>query len=357
MGYASLTYANDGSILSTTVLHDIVGCVTGRFSSSVQLQGATVATSEIVNTLGQNWNFTHPTSSSFIPTTPNVSSSSWVLTAPCVNPSKTKYVRLTNIAKNGGNVTVINSSASLNNQYISSSANCSGIWIQAATSASNANTLINQTWYNDMPATGTREGASVINGTNIIISWSSRHIVIWSNAGPSTGIFITTGYVEFPETDVTTAQNVTPAAMLIERNGNLTSSITTYGPSYTTNQRIPIGEIQLPSFYNPITAVTGPVSFNGLVNNTDILTSTLSNGRPTNTIPTINTSGTTHLMFVPLIINLMSTGNPIMYLSTFSNMYVVANSLGTGGDTITVGNDTYAYLPSNTGMSFVVRKG
>lgn len=361
MGYASLNVPNNGSVLATTVLHDIVGCITGQFSSSAQLRGANTASSEIVNTLGQNWNIAYPSANNFVPTTPNNTLASWVLTAPCINPSKTKYIRLTNWAKglNTGQNVINQSGTGATNQYTTSNVVWTvGILPQACLSASSQTSLVAETFYSTETTTNGSvvSACNLLNGNNIILSWSSRHFVIWSNNVSTTTNFMLYGYVEFPETDVTVAQNLIPATWLIERNTNLVGSVAVYAPGNTSNSII--GDILFPSYYNIRTSTLGPASFVGTANSTDISMSTVgTTPRTVNTIPTINNAGSNRLMLTPIIINMMSFGQPNMYLSSYSNMYIVANNLGNGGDTITVGTDTYAYLPSNTGMSFVVKRG
>lgn len=360
MGYARLLFPNNGTLPITTVLHDIVGCITGRFSSSVQLQGALTG-SEIINTLNQNWNFAHPTSSSFINNTPNNALSSWVLTAPCVNSSKTKYIRLANIAKSigGAGPQIANSGvgpANLYNINVGPATGMAGVLMQACLSASNATTLISGSWYATNNTDADQDRWDVFTGNQIIVSWSSRHFIMWSNAvARLTPNYLMMAYIEFPETEYTIAQNLVPAYLLIERNGGFDAFVGSYNPSTTNSGNN--GDILVPDFFNIQTSTKSSVALTALANSSDRLWSSgwTSTVRPSTTIPTVDAFGANIRQFLPISIGVLSRGIPYAHLSTYSNLYITANNLGNGGANVQVGSDTYAYLPGDT-LSFVVKK-
>lgn len=361
MGYVRLNFPNTGTVPITTVLHDIVGCVTGRFSSSVQLQGALTG-SEIINNLNQNWNFAHPTSSSFINNTPNNALSSWVLTAPCINPSKTKYIRLVNAAKSQNNLgpqigSTGNVAGNLYNVNPAGTAiGMAGVLMQACLSASNATTLISGSWYATNTPDAEQDRWDVFTGNQIIVSWSSRHFIMWSNAvARLTPNYLMMAYIEFPETEYTIGQNLVPAYLLIERNGGFDSFLGSYNPSSTNSGNN--GDILVPDFFNIQTSTKSSVALTALANSSDRLWSSGWSWpvRPTVTTPTINDTGTNIRQFVPISIGVLSRGIPYAHLSLYSNLYITTNNLGSGGDNIQVGGDMYAYLPGDT-ISFVVKK-
>lgn len=360
MGYARLLFPNNATVLTTTVLHDIVGCVTGRFSSSFQLQGANVSGSEIVNTLGQNWNFTYPVSSGFANSVPNNTSGSWVLTAPCVNPTKTKYVRLTSayMQNNNAGTQLAQTGTGVTNQYnwFNGSTSTAGVLLQTATSASSATTLINPSWYGPVNTGANISFPNIFTGTNIIISWSSRHLVMWSNSAASNSDHtMVMGCIEFPEIEMTIARNLLPVAFIIERLGNLASNIGAYAPfNHNANT---YGDILIPEFYNSPTNSVGGTSLGGIFTTFESLCTTMMQigTKPTVSIPTIDANGANIRQFLPMSVAMLTRGNPFMHLSAFSNMYVVAPGLGNGGDTIQVGGDAYAYLPGSA-TAFVVKK-
>lgn len=355
MGYARLTYPNNNTIRTTSILHDIVGCVTGRFSSSVQIITATSA--ELVNTLGENWNFLYPSSSSFVNNAPDINIASWVLTSPCIDNSKIKYVRLFNYYKNSTFSVNITGAVARNLYTIGASNDGNGgILLQAGTSASNATTLTNPTFFNTNNTLGDT-GALVLNGTTILVSWSARHLIVWSDksgctpGGNSPALF---GYLEYPETDVTVAKNRVPAGFLIERNGTLDVAPTLYGP-YDAGNTATYGDIQFPEFYNCSTTSTASVSLAGLTGTFDNLTTTIGASKPISTIPTIDQNNINTRMMVPIVVNALSVGVPNIHLSKYTNVYIVADNLGSPGTILSGSVGQYMYIPTD-GFSFAVKR-
>jgi hypothetical protein len=346
MGFATLTYATDGSIRSTTVLHDIVGIITGTFTSTSQLTGAIQAQSEII-TSNSNWSFLFPASTSFVPATPNINLASWVLTAPCVNTSKTKYIRLTNINSNTLNVT----GAVAGNVY--NGTVTTGLLLQGATGATNSTTLTNQTWYN----TSTSGIRGVIRGSKIYISWSDRHLILFSNiltnaTTPSAGIM---ACIEFPETTATQVSTATPMAVI--------GVATTYGTQTATAPASGdfAGFAILPDYYNISTASRAMASIVTLSTTNDQLYSTAITNRFQPTNSTINSTGSTRISIVPLMYSMLSKGYSPLYISEYSDMYLVAAGLGSPGDTISIGNDLYVYLPcgpsgTTSAAAYIIKK-
>jgi len=345
MGFATLTYATDGSVRSTTVLHDIVGIITGTFTSTSQLTGAIQNQSEII-TSNSNWSFLFPESTSFVPATPNINLASWVLTAPCVNSSKTKYIRLTNVNSSTLNTT----GAVIGNVYNGTADR--GVLLQGASGATNATTLINQTWYNN--STSTR---GVIRGSNIYISWSDRHLILFSNVItnatiPNAGIMAS---IEFPETTATQLSGATPVVFLTEVTGYLTQQLVIPGnPSLT-------GFATLTDYYNISTISRSLASIAILSTTNDQLYSTAITNRFQPTNSTINRTGSTRISIVPLMFSMLSKGYSPLYISEYSDMYLVAAGLGSPGDTISIGNDLYVYLPcgpssTTSAAAYIIKK-
>jgi hypothetical protein len=348
MGFAKLTYATDGSIRSTTVLHDIVGVITGTFTSTSQLTGAIQAQSEIVNTINSNWSFLYPASGSFVPATPNVNLASWVLTAPCVNTSKTKYIRLTNY--NTGNIN--QTGAVTGNIYNGGTSR--GIILQGATSASTATTIVNGTFYQ----TNTSGNLSMLRGSQIFISWSNKHLILYSNLANS-GTSATAGimaYLEFPETTATQVSGATPAVVLWVFDLYLTDNGYT-SPSGIGAQNHAI----LPDYYNISAASRGMANIASLSTAFDRLYSTAITNtfQPINS--TINSAGSSRINIVPLMFSMLSKGYSPLYISEYSNMYLVAAGLGSPGDTISIGSDLYVYLPgggsgTTSSPAYIIKK-
>ena len=354
MGFARLHYPRDGSVRSTTVLHDIVGVITGNFTSVTQLTGAVQNLSEIVNTDNSNWNILFPAPANFVPATPNVNIASWVLTAPCVNSSKTKFVRLTNV-----NLVTINITGEVaGNVY--GPAKTLGITQQSATGATNSTTLVNETWYGQ----GTNVGRqATINSPDIYISWSQHHLLIFGDI--MTDGFIQYGIlasIEFPETSVTTASNTLPVIQLIERGFSLVTTLLTV-PNATNDSQV--STAIFPQFYNIQTATTAMANLATLMasvtNSLDQRFSTLVGNQLLPTTLTRDRNNNSRILLMPMIINLLSLGHTPMYLSRLTNIYLVQPGLGSPGETVTVGSDTYVYLPTGvpsntTSYAFLVKK-
>jgi hypothetical protein len=329
MGFAKLTYATDGSIRSTTVLHDIVGIITGTFTSTSQLTGAIQNQSEII-TSNSNWSFLFPASTSFVPATPNINLASWVLTAPCVNTSKTKYIRLTNI-----NLGTINQVGDVTGNIYNGGSN-RGVILQSATDATNATTLSNATWYSTSSSTSNN---GVLRGSEIYISWSNRHLIIYSTLTASVDAGLIAS-IEFPETTATQLSGALPVVALWARNGYLTQSNVTAPTSGGLT-----GFAILPDYYNISAASRGMANIATLSTTNDQLYSTAITNRFHQTNSTINSAGSTRISIVPLMFSMLSKGYSPLYISEYSDMYLVAAALGSPGDTISIGSDLYVYLP------------
>jgi hypothetical protein len=356
MGFARLSYSRDGSVRSTTVLHDIVGVVTGNFTSVTQLTGAVQNLSEIVNTDNSNWNILFPAPENFVAATPNVNIASWVLTAPCVNSSKTKFVRLTNV-----NLTTINIAGAVAGNVYGPSKSL-GITQQSATGATSATSLSNETWYGAGSGTGRQ---ATINGSDIYLSWSRYHLLIFGDLDtePTLTTLGILASMEFSETSVTIASNTLPVIQLIEKSSLLSALSTVTGPSSLSSGSI--GFAIFPQFYNIQTGTTAMANLAGLMTSVssslDQRFSTLVGNQLLPTTLTRDRNNNSRILLMPLIVNLLSIGHTPMYLSKLTNIYLVQPGLGSPGETVTVNSDTYVYLPTGapsnlTNYAFLVKK-
>lgn len=345
MAFAKLSYAVDGSVRSTTVLHDIVGVITGQFTNVNQLTGAIAAQSEIINTENKNWNILHP-AGSFVPSTPNINVASWVLTAPCINPSKTKFIRLTNVISSN---VITHTGAVANNTYT----NANGITLTACTDAINSTTLTNETWRNTNSGPAT---SAFIRGSTIYISWSDRYVFIYSPYFNSTSGTISGGmrsYIEFPETPVTQGSNTVPTVMLVESGSYLNYAGALIIPGSTNASSISVAIV--PNFYTVGTNSSGMFSVSDGISASDKRLSTaISNGLMP-TVSTIDRFGNNRINIMPMTIHASSFGHAPFYLSVFSNIYIVPQNLGSFGETISVGGDLYTYLPT-PGFCFIIKR-
>jgi hypothetical protein len=370
MGFAKLSYANNGTVLSTTVLHDIVGCITGNFTSTDQLKGAIKEQSEIITGNTGHWKMEFPMIT--LPENPVNTYTSWVLSAPCVDTDKTKYIRLCNYSSAGvGNGYILANSGgtgALNSYFLpangsSSTTQYSGIYLQAITGASSETAVSNPTYYNFSINNNSRGPVmNIMNGSVLYISWSARHIVIWSSTsgflstttGGTTPLLI--AYFEYPETELNQSTTATPTIYFLDRNANFSAGITQYSGFEVTTYAV--GAMLIPQYYSTSTNSTTPLCFSSPLNTNDRICSTISNTAFINySAPTITSTGANSAMMVPIIVSPMSKNYPPMYLSEYSNVFLASSSLGTAGDTVTVGNDEYVLLITSTASpAFLIKK-
>lgn len=335
MGYARLHFPNSGTVLMTHLLYDVVGVLTGTFTSTSQLQTATQSLSQIVNTANSNWSFVYPAAHG----TKGTTNTSWVLSAPCVTAGKTKYIRLTGL---GAGIVAGNGSSNYFTSSLGSSLD-SGLLMQACSAASSATALTNPTWYN------TGSSASYNNaftGSFIYLHWSNRHCLIYG--GVNTTVY--KGFqatFEFQETGITTFRGVAPQVYINYTSVNGNWNTTATAPSNLSGTP---NIVQVLNHFNVSTATaTGLYNvlsdINSQQNDMPLCSDNISAGAYPSTT-TKNSSGAVARQVQPLYWHQHHIGVPHQYISQLSNVYRTAPSMGQEGDTVTIGNDTYVYLPT-----------
>lgn len=346
MGYARLHFANSGTLAIEAVLHDIVGVVTGNFTQTSQLTVATRDLSEIVNTLNSNWDILFPTPFSY-----STANDAFILQAPCLeNSAKRKYVRFTH--KQADSTVAATGGTGGFNRAMGS--NQSGILLQSITSATSAFSVSNETWYNtNNSSPGTQ---TLYTGPNIYLSWSQRHLLI-SSPVAQTGPQGFTAVFEFNEVNFTRFRGTAPQ-IHIQHNSNNSNWVNSgaptsdnslrsvafimnhYNPSNTvaTNLYSIIGNLQTANNDHPLIAEGSSVSATAVLAYPQYVTK--------------NSSGSFARPVQPLWIHQHQIGIPHMFVSHLSNVYRTAPNMGSLGDLVTIGNDTYVLIPAGRDSTF-----
>ena len=355
MGFARLHFSGKNI---ASVLQDVAGVLSGTYTSVNQLLSATQASSYINNTANSNWSLVFPAS---LPATVNTANNSWVLSAPCVNAAKTKFMRLAGIGDNDSGVTLtslVPRTGSLSygqiNQGGTSDTSSTALIMLGCTAAASAASVSNQTpFYNQSNAAG-------IGDRYITLHWSQRHCLIYGDADPDADTKIAFFLSEHNETNISLMQNTAPFTYVYYNylNTGWTTTAATAGGTYSGSALNQI--IEFNHYNNTTQAYTG--CYNPM---SHAATSTLSDEFPlTNrgssikypTVATKNSAGVQALYLQPLFYHQFDLGIPHMYYSHLSDIYRVSGSAGTEGDLITVGSDTYVYLPFSTAFALAVKR-
>lgn len=377
MGYAKLHFDTSGANTISHVMHDIVGVVTGTYTSTSQLTVATRSLSEIVNTLGSNWSFVYPATHG----TKGNTNVSWVLSAPCVSSNtKLKYVRIS------GHVYNLGTSQVTTDLYrVSSSASSlGGVKMTSCTAAASNTSVTNETFYTtNTGAYQNNSGFYLMNGPYIVLSWSQRHLLMWGgashgapwDAGSSSANAIFACF-ETTETPISTYRNVAP---FVHYNRGWYKSPFNSDTGFSTSLTIPADAdtyngsplnydvfLQM-NHYNPTTATASGVhNVLSNINSQDydmpiFGTSTVS--APSSF--TKSSTGATAVYMQPLFYHQLHQGIPHMYISNLCDVWRVDDDIANNHDTFTVGANTYSYIkisggsygrPNSPGYALAVRK-
>ena len=319
MGYARLIY--DNSRQSRDLLNEIAEIITGNITSNAQLTHFNPVTSEIVNSLGENWNYL--SNGEFTK----------VLTAPCLDPSKTKFLLL----RSRSDATLEASNTVTNN---------GNILCQSAADItfSPGLTLTGQTWYNANTSSSNYRGGPNFLGpldSSVFLSWSRRHFLI-SSIKPGTsalfGFFLCT---EFPENELSRFTATAPVACLnyISEHTAIADLISSLGPSGTTfTDQCFINTVNQ---FVPRISQTLPVYAHTFTNGSGTFPWTIT-GNSAKLAPSVNNQGQTAYYFTPLWFASVRDGIPIINFSALSNVYVTDELVGPTGTDVVVSGNTYA---------------
>ena len=336
MGFARLYFLNNDTISAANVMYDIVRCITGTITSTDDLSYATRISSTIINTQNSNWTLAYPA------TIGSVGNVAYILSAPCVDSNKTKWVRLVT-----QHYHILGTTLNYRSSFASSTG--AGILMQSATAANVATTtlgsqLTNQTFYYSGGASTSVQG--VVNGNYINISWSQRHLLIHSNFVDSSNTKGFTASFEYAETNATQFANVAPVVHIqYVRNDYLwNSSLTSPG-----NDSGNINWCVVLNHYNPQTRVTSGLhnvlsDINGDRESMPLISDDSTGAFPL--IVTKNINGAFSVPVQPLWFHQNHLGLQTVYVSNLSRVFRTAPNIAQENDTVTIGNDTYVYLPT-----------
>jgi hypothetical protein len=364
MGYAKLWFDNAGANTITHVMHDIVGVITGTYTSTSQLTVADKTLSEIVNTQNSNWDFLYPAAHGVKGNT----NTSWVLTAPCQSSNtKLKYIRISSQIANGG-------AGQAGGSALFQTSTAGGVKLTCATGATSNTVLSNETYYQTATTATVNDLFHQFTGNFITLSWSQRHLIMFGTASANTTQRAFTGCIETTETPISIFRNVAPFVFFHRCHywTNTTTQaalVTITHPTYT----VPIAVqnykydvfIQL-NHYNPSTTVTSGLynirnstSWGG-VNNQQEEMPLLAESDTSTSVPTTFTKSSTGqnaIYMQPLFYHQHHIGIPHMYISSLADVYRVENDIGNTFDTFTVGANTYVYLVGDTTNVFLNTAG
>jgi hypothetical protein len=135
---------------------------------------------------------------------------------------------------------------------------------------------------------------------------------------------------------------------------NVAASATS--PTYSGTNAFGQSTFSVMNHFRPDTAVaTGARNIAGeLTPNVDFSTILVVNSAYRPGIMTKTASGASAMYLQPLYWNQHAMGIPHLYISDLCKVYGARGSPGEAGDTITVGNDTYVYIPWGAGDKGIV---
>lgn len=323
MGYARLNFAVGQN--NAQALYDIVQVVTGQVTTAANLTYANSSNSEIVNTLNQNWTIEHGTL--------DVATLSYVITSPCVTAGKTHRVWLV----------AANTSTWPGQATYTTAGVYALVSLVSITSATSNTSVSNPTWYSTSATTGRQyRGVEInTNNTNIYVSWSRYHILIYglvNYANSNTGFL---GSFEYPETSLTQFTNTPPVLFYSYNHTATTTFVASTAPS--TGTAISSIVFQGLNVHQPSTNTTSGVYNLG---NTGFGTVQMSVFDPN---VSIDSGGVNSYPFVPFYWSLPSVGIPMVNLSYYSKFYRIHKNINNPETIITEGSDNYVYLTLSAG--------
>jgi hypothetical protein len=358
MGYARLYFPNDGTVLAYRVIHDIAGVLTGNITQVANLTASsdTRLYSQIINTANSNWGTLYP--STFTWSTPSTASTSVVLQAPCVTAGKTKYIRI-------GQFSTTAFSTSTTANYTTSMDNTTsvGLLMQSCTSAASATSLTNQTaWNTSSGNTGTQS----LGGNYVVLHWSNRHCIMTGfKTTAAAGRRVLMAALEHNEIPVSQWANTAPVSHVVIDSGtstnnfNYTSTYPGTGGTSMTASAIPSFLTEMQHYNNSTQVATGvynPLSDTTTNTIKDDMTLLTSASTDYPTVATKTSTGATAIYMQPLFYHQHTLGIPHLYYSNLTGVYRVAPNLGSEGDLITVGADTYVYMPVTSWYALAVKR-
>lgn len=355
MAYAVLNFSS--SVSYQQALHDIVGCVTGAYTSTSQFKYA----SGTLIRGGGDWTIAYaPAGVTYNSGTYQSTFNHVVLSATCTTVTKTKYAHLGTWGPNY----VTTDTATLGNFGAANQYN-TGLFITAATGASSAVALTNETWRQLYTGTNSLSfQGGQLQGTTFHLSWSSKHLVWYNTSISWSGSPCIQGVIEFPEVTKTTSLGTLPVVWM-HCAGPYTAS-STYNNTIETwmTQTVPVQaaiSFNTPSptactfMFPTVTTDTisnTPTSYKTLAGVNDYFYSPFmgSGGvisySPTENFSVLGSDGTNKTLVTPMLLSGLTFGYDMMDLTAYTGMYTVP--LGANLDTITISGQEYVVLNVNS---------
>lgn len=330
MGYAVLNFPN--TITNVNLLQDIGNVITGTITSASSLAYCTTSTSTVVNTLAQNW-----TQVAY-----NTALTARGFSAPCVTGGKTKYVKLfASTTNDTSTYTSAAFSSTVTNQdsspHISATA-CGSIasstTVVTATNECSFTNYVTTVFANYLSKHYIGIGPGSIG--QVVLSWSSRHLLIMgnNNSGAMFNFFC-----EYPENGASTYASYPPflALKMSAINGNNFNDL--------SNNDSGASELRTPIYYNMRSGSTTsfyPQVLSAKVTQNIPLTGTIWLNNMSSMYTTGN-SGTNYLL--PLYFTYPHEGIPMTSLSALTNIYIGKAAMGSAGDSLTISADSFRIIP------------
>lgn len=333
MAYALLTFLT--GVTPAQRLKDIAKVITGAATSVADLEFATQASSEIVSLEPAGW--TMADAGSALETSGSATKSEYRFSAPCVNPSKTKYAGIGtySIWSNNNQTTVTNpKNASGGSMYLYTGSGTTGSAISNPVVGPFSIGDISGTsaiWYPAITTSGTWQ---------YVISVTNRKIIVTAPSNNNTTVNSLQMVLEFPETSATTLYNNVP--VMGYHSYNMRSSNTgQFAVNSVVASSADTTVIRIAGFSNWYKKTDNTRTVRFADDNTDFIYC------PTLPVAGVNPStGQTQNPLIPILDFRQSEGEGTHNYSALTDTYFTRTI--THLDTITVGADTYVGLTNNT---------
>lgn len=322
MGFARIHFVNTGTLDMRVVVRDIASVIAG--DSLNTLVAATQNLSYIYNSAGRgNWTRQFPATAS--------TSMPQVLSAACLN-GQSKFIQ---IGAAGVSDTIGNSTSTdfygtgltANNQFI---------YIRSCTAATSATSISNPSFVAAATTTPTNANQfNAFNGVYYYLSWSLRHcLIIGQNDNATGNKWWASGCFEMNEDGIDDFRNLAPFCHIHWHGSSVDTAV---APVFVASEARSTFTVM--NHYNVSTGVT--TSARNIANEDygNILQGSAS------AVSTKNSSGAVAMYLQPLFYHQYDIGVPLRYISDLSKVYRARSSPGEHGNTLTVGADTYVYVP------------
>jgi hypothetical protein len=329
-------------------MRDIGRLLVSQTPSTALLGAFSTTSSVVIDDTPAGWTYVGSNMASDRPTIADVAASTTFtggnvnlcFSAPCLESAQLKYI-------------------TLNNTFTSStrtgaaSGSVNGIVMSGAASATALGVVTNEgPRFFTVTTTLDVEGTHMLLAPGLILHLiaTPRHCTIIAEAVGINAVW------ESSQTDVHTFQNRAPFVQythLFDTLGFNTKAITANGPTLSPGSA---GKGFMTAAFAVTDVNTGTftgsaeVTEGGLVNRGSL-------GQTSSTIRamSINAAGSPVYQISPVFYSLGSRGYPVQYVSGVVPIYWTKGTLGTSGDNVDVGGDTYTFFNANVGYGVIMK--